>query len=365
MIRIKDIQQCLEAFAPPALQESYDNSGLLTGSPDTEVTGILISLDITEEVVAEAVAKKCNMIVAHHPIIFSGLKSLTGKNYVERTVISAIKNEVALYSCHTNLDNVTAGVNKKFAEKLSLQNTRILAPKANTLKKLTTYVPLVNTDDILEAMALAGAGNIGEYEQCSFQQTGMGTFKPSEKANPHIGSAGIVENVQENRIEVLVPAHKTTGVLKALFESHPYEEVAYYLSPIDNLNQEIGSGIIGDLPEKMSNNDFLAYLKKQLDLEVITFTPFEKEICSVALCGGSGRFLLQNAISAGAQAFVTSDFKYHEYFDAEDHLMIADIGHYESEVATKELFYEVLSEKISNIALVFAETKTNPIRYYT
>jgi len=361
---ISEIINTLEKFAPPSLQESYDNSGLLVGDKNTTITSALLTLDTTEEVIEEAIAKNCNLIIAHHPIIFSGLKSLTGKNYIERTVIKAIKNDIALYAIHTNLDNVINGVNKKFADKIGLENLKILSPKTNTLKKLTTYVPLVNTDDILEALTNAGAGNIGEYESCSFQQTGIGTFKPSEKAKPHIGESGKLESVQENRIEVIIPEYAVKNVLKALNESHPYEEVAYYLTSLENENQEIGSGMLGNLHSEMSADDFLSYIKTKLKLDVIKFTPLNKKINKVAICGGSGQFLLKKAIQAGADAFISADFKYHEYFDAEDKIMICDIGHYESEVATKEIFYEVLSENMSNIALVFSETNSNPIRYY-
>ena len=363
-MKIKQVIKFLEEFAPLSLQEHYDNSGLLVGDDNIDITSILLTLDITEEVIDEAIKKNCNFIVAHHPVIFSGLKSLTGKNYVQRTVLKAIKNDVALFASHTNLDNIHLGVNKKLGDKLNLNNLKILSPKKNTLKKLTTYVPLVNTEDILEALSKAGAGKIGEYEACSFQQTGIGTFKPSNNANPHIGKQGKLENVQENRIEVLIPEYAVNSVLKALIEAHPYEEIAYYLSPLENNNQEIGSGMIGTLKQEMSSDEFLSHLKSSLNLEVIKYTPFKKNIKTVAICGGSGQFLLKNALQQNADAYISSDFKYHDFFDAENKIMICDIGHYESEVNTKEIFYEVLSNKFSNIALVFSETNTNPIRYY-
>jgi len=361
---VKDITSYLESIAPLALQESYDNSGLLVGDYESKVDSILLTLDVTSEVVKEAIEKKCNLIIAHHPFIFSGLKNITGKNDIEKCVILAIKNNISIYAAHTNLDNVINGVNQKFATKLGLKNQRILVPKSNELKKLTTYVPLVNTEDVLEALSKAGAGNIGEYEQCSFIQKGIGSFKPSVNASPHIGTPTILEHVEENRIEVLVPSTKVNKVLKVLFEVHPYEEVAYYLSSLENKNQEIGSGMIGELTKELPPQKFLEHLKVSLNLDIIKYTPFSKKIKKVAICGGSGKFLLQNAINENVDAYVSSDFKYHEYFEAEKQLMIADIGHYESEVNTKELFYEVLSEKFDNIALVFSETNTNPIRYY-
>lgn len=363
-MKISKVIRILEQFAPISLQENYDNSGLLVGDNSHEIKSILITLDITEEVIEEAIAKNCNLIIAHHPIIFSGLKSVTGKNYVERCVIKAIKNDIAIYSMHTNLDNTIHGVNKKFAEKIGLTKLNILAPKSNTLKKLTTYVPLVNTDDILEALTNAGAGNIGEYESCSFQQTGIGTFKPTKNATPYIGVPGKLESVQENRIEVIVPEYAVNNVLKALNETHPYEEIAYYLTQLENKNQDVGSGMIGELKQEYTPENFLQLLKKNMNLDFIKYTPYSKNIKKVAICGGSGHFLIQHAKKSGADAFITSDIKYHDFFNAENQIMICDIGHYESEVNTKEIFYEVLSEKITNIALVFSETNTNPIRYY-
>ncbi len=365
MAKIKDVIAHLENLAPKSLQESYDNSGLLTGDRDAEVTGVLITLDTTEEVVAEAVNKGCNMIVSHHPVIFRGLKSLTGKNYVERTVIDAIRNDIAVYAIHTNLDNIRSGVNHKIAQKLGLENTRILAPKKGELLKLVTFVPLPQLDAVTEALWKAGAGNIGNYDQCSFQLKGTGTFRPNEDATPTIGSAMEYEQVTEMRLEVILPASHESKVISALHESHPYEEVAYYLSTLNNINQDTGAGMIGDLPEIMEPSAFLKQLKNQMELSVIRHTtPAGKYVKRIAVCGGSGSFLLENAKRAGADVFITADIKYHEFFDAELKVMIADIGHYESEVFTKELIYDILSKKFTKFALQLSETVTNPISYF-
>lgn len=363
-IRIKDITDFLESIAPRSYQESYDNSGLITGNPQQEVRSILVTLDCTEEVVREAIQKNCNLIVAHHPILFKGLKKLTGSNYVERTIIDAIRNDIAIYAIHTNLDNVHTGVNRKIAEKIGLSNLQILAPKTNSLSKLVTFIPKQNTAAVLEALHAAGAGQIGNYNNCSFQVEGTGTFKPNEAANPHIGKANEQEFVQESRIEVIFPAYAEKAILKALREAHPYEEVAYYVTALNNENQEVGAGMVGELANGLEPIDFFKRLKVSMDLKVIRHTRLiEKPVKKVAVCGGSGSFLLADAIRSGAQVFVTADFKYHEFFDAEDRIIIADIGHYESEVFTKELLQEVLTKKFPTFAINFSTSVTNPISY--
>ncbi len=365
MPQIKDITRELEHLAPLAYQEDYDNAGLLVGDPATEVSGILITLDITEDVIAEAVEKGCNLIVAHHPIIFRGLKKLNGKNYVERTVIKAIKNDVALYAAHTNLDHVQHGVNYKIAERLGLENVKILSPKKHVLKKLTFFTPIDSTAPILEALYDAGAGDVGNYTNCSFRSEGTGTFLPGDNAEPAIGSTGEQEEVTEHRVEVILPAHLESSILSTLKRVHPYEEVAYYLHLLENENQEVGAGVVGVLPEAMETDAFLQFLKTQMRTGTIRHTvPLNKQIKRVALCGGAGSFLLNNAIRAGADAFVTADYKYHEFFDADNQIMICDIGHYESEVFTKDLLYHYLSGIFSNFALCLSETNTNPVKYF-
>jgi dinuclear metal center YbgI/SA1388 family protein len=365
MHKIKDITDYLEDIAPRAYQESYDNSGLITGNEQDEVTGILITLDSTEAVIDEAISKNCNLVVAHHPIIFKGLKQINGKNYVERTIIKAIKNDIAIYAFHTNLDNILNGVNRKIANKLELQNLKILRPKTSTLSKLVTLCPKANSESVTQALHQAGAGHIGNYNQCSFKTEGVGSFHPNDLATPHIGQSGESETVSEDRIEVIVPTHLQHQVLAALNTSHPYEEVPYYLSEIINQNQEIGAGMIGELGTPMKSDQFLSFLKEKMQLKIIRHTsPTKEYIHKIALCGGSGSFLLSQAIRQQADIFITGDFKYHEFFDAENHLMIADIGHYESEVFTKELIFDFLSEKFTKFALNLSEINTNPISYF-
>ncbi|WP_200976192.1 Nif3-like dinuclear metal center hexameric protein [Echinicola sp. 20G] len=361
---IRDVVSYLESIAPPAYQESYDNAQLITGNPDDKVKGILCTLDVTEEVVQEAIDLGCNMIVAHHPIVFKGLKSLTGKNYVERTVIKAIKNDIAIFAIHTNLDNIHTGVNKRICDKIGLTNTKVLAPKKGLLSKLTTFIPTEETDKVLEGLYNAGAGDIGEYSNCSFSVEGTGSFLPSDQSNPTIGEKGTISKVKENRIEVIFPSYLQGNILKALKETHPYEEVAYYLQSIENENQEVGSGMVGELNEEMEEKSFLLHLKESMHLSVIKHTSLRnKPIRKVAVCGGAGIFLLGAAKRAKADMFITSDIKYHEFFDAENQIVISDIGHYESEIYTKDLLLELLSQNFSNIALYLTKVITNPITY--
>lgn len=363
-ILIKDVTNYLESLAPKSLQEGYDNCGLLTGGFDDRVTGILVTLDCTEGVVEEAIKLECNLIIAHHPIIFKGLKKLTGQNYVERTIVKAVKNDIAIYAIHTNLDHVRSGVNKKIAEKIGLLDTKILVPRKNTLCKLVTFVPLDQEAAILEALHNAGAGQIGNYTNCSFRVEGTGTFLPTAHAIPHVGEPGKIEETTEVRIEVIFPEHLTNELVGSLKKAHPYEEVAYYISRLENDNQEVGAGMIGNLPIEEEPKAFLERLKLVMNAKCVRYTPLIKRpIKKVAICGGSGSFLLLNAIQAGADAFVSADFKYHEFFDADGRILVADIGHFESEQYTKDLLKEVLEEKFPSFAINFSNTVTNPISY--
>ncbi len=345
-------------------QESYDNSGLLVGDKEAIVNQVLITLDTTEEVMEEAIQKGVDMIIMHHPIIFKGLKSITNDHWVSRCVRMAIKNDIHLYAIHTNLDSVKTGVNKKIAERLQLIDTRILQPKSGTLCKLITFVPIEDTDTLLTALFDAGAGKIGDYDHCSFRVMGKGSFRGGEESNPHLGSPNAEELVQENRLELVFPIHRKMQVIRALKQTHPYEEVAYDIYPVENENQDVGSGMIGSLAHEMEARDFFAHLKDTMNLQIIRHTrPFDKPVKNVAICGGSGSFLLKNAISQSADVLVTSDFKYHDFFEADGKIIIADIGHFESEVYTKDLLLEFLKEKFANIAVLLSEVNTNPIIY--
>lgn len=366
VMKVKDIIAAIEEAAASIYQESYDNSGLQVGDPDDEVRGVLISLDVTEAVLQEAIDRGCNMIVAHHPLIFSGIKRLSGRNYVERVVIKAIRNNISIYAAHTNLDNMSHGVNAKIAEKLGLIDIKILAPMKDTLRKLYTYVPTGAAEAVKDALFAAGAGQIAEYSECSFGVSGTGTFRPSANANPIIGQpGGAREEVNELKIEVIVPKHRESQILQALFKAHPYEEVAYEMIALLNNNQEIGAGMVGLLSEPMEEKDFLNLLKQEMGADCIRYTALRgKKVNKVALCGGSGSFLLRDAIAAGADFFVTADFKYHQFFDAEGRIVIADIGHYESEQFTGEIFKAILNKKFPNFATLLSNLSTNPVKYF-
>lgn len=364
-MKISDIIYTLESFAPPAYQESYDNAGLITGNGSWDCTGVICALDATEAVVEEAVKKGCNLIVAHHPIVFGGLKKITGKNYVEQTIITAIKQDIAIYAIHTNLDNVIAGVNNRIANKLGLENRTILQPKPAQLLKLCTFVPKEQSDAVRNALFAAGAGHIGNYSEASFNTDGIGTYKANEKANPYAGKAGKRHEEPEVKIEVLLPAYLQNSLVRALLAAHPYEEVAYDLIPLANANKEVGSGLVGQLPQPLSEVELLHAIKAVFGLSVIRHTPLlQKPVSTIAVCGGAGSFLTKAAIAAGAQVFITADVKYHEFFDANNQLVIADIGHWESEQFTIDLLFDILIAKFPTFAVQKTEVRTNPVYYF-
>jgi dinuclear metal center YbgI/SA1388 family protein len=362
---IADIAATLEAIAPLSLQEDYDNAGLITGSPDWQCAGILCTLDVTPDVVEEAVGRKCNCIVAHHPIVFRALKKINGKNYVEEAVIKAIKNDIAIYAAHTNLDNVINGVNGRIADKLGITNRSILEPKTGILKKLYTYVPQAHLETVRDALFKAGAGNISNYSECSFTYPGTGTFKPGTGSEPFSGTVGERKNEDEVKLEVILPAWLEKPVMRALFEAHPYEEVAYEVITLDNLHQETGSGIIGEI-SPVAPEDFLRSLVRNFELKVVRHTPLpDRPIRKVAVCGGAGSFLITSALRAGADAYVTGDVKYHEFFDAVGGMLLCDIGHFESEQFTVDLFVDIFLQKFPNFAVLKSEVRTNPVSYFT
>lgn len=363
-MKIKDITNIIEDFAPLSYQESYDNSGLIVGNNNDEVTGVLICLDCVEEIIEEALATDCNLIIAHHPIIFSGLKQLNGTTYIQRTVIKAIKNNIAIYAAHTNLDSVQNGVSFKIAGKIGVKNCQILQPKKSLLSKVVTYCPTDKAEEVRKAMFDAGAGNIGNYSECSYNLEGEGTFKGKDGTNPYVGNVGEQHQEKETRIETVVPSYKLSKVINSLIAAHPYEEVAYDVYQLENKHPNVGSGIIGELEVEEDEKEFLNRLKNELKTDCVRYTSLRgKKIKKVAICGGSGSFLLNDAINVGADVFITGDFKYHQFFDAEDNIIIADVGHYESEQFTSELIYEILNEKIPNFAIRLTKKNTNPVNY--
>ncbi len=361
---VKEIVQFLEESFPLSLQESYDNCGLICGRMDQEVQGVLLCLDSLEATVDEAIAKNCQLIIAHHPIVFKGLKKITGNSYVERVIEKCIQHGISLYAIHTNLDNHINGVNGEIANRIGLKNRRILRPMTNQLYKLVVFVPKESLSEIDSALFNIGVGSIGNYSECHFRTEGIGTFMPNEWANPSIGTKNIREEVAEFRVEYLVPKPLIGIALRALFEAHPYEEVSHEIYPIENQDQRLGAGMIGELPVETDALEFLKSLKTTFNCQVIRHTEIlNKPIKTVALCGGSGSFLLTDAIRSKADIFITGDFKYHEFFDAENHLIIADIGHFESEQFTPQLLAEKLKEKFTKFAVHLTDLNTNPINY--
>jgi dinuclear metal center YbgI/SA1388 family protein len=363
-MQLSEITKHLEELAPLAYAEEFDNVGLLVAHTN-DITGILVCHDALEEVIEEAISKKCNLVVCFHPILFSGLKKITGKNYVERAIIKAIKNDVAIYAIHTALDNHQNGVNKIFCDALGLTNTKVLIPKQNFIYKLVTYTKPENENQVKQALFDAGAGSIGNYDNCSFTSAGSSSFKGNENSNPVLGEKHILQIEEEIKIEVIFEKHLQNNILKALFANHMYEEVAYEIYKTENEHQNIGLGMIGELEQPMKPNAFLQFVKEKMECGSIRHSQFlASEIKKVAVLGGSGSFAIKNAIAAGADAFLTADLKYHQFYEAENKLLLADIGHFESERYTKNYIVDFLKEKITNFAIILSELNTNPVKYF-
>lgn len=366
-MQIRELINVLEQAAPTAYQESYDNAGLLTGSSTWNCKGVLVTLDCIEATVEEAIQKGCNLIVAHHPILFKAVRQLTGKDYIQKTLIKAIKADIAIYAIHTNLDNVLAGVNKKIADLLELQDQRILAPKAGLLSSLVTFVPTADAEKLRQAIFAAGGGQIGHYSNCAFTATGTGTFLPEPGAHPAIGTVGAAQSVVEDRIELIFPSHLQQTIIQALLQAHPYEEVAYYIQPLSNAYKDVGSGLVGRLMQPTDIHRLFERIKKRFGVKVIRHTTLpdgNKEVQTIALCGGAGSFLTKAAIAAGADLYITADVKYHEFFDADSQIVLADIGHFESEQYTTELLFDILAQNFPTFAILKSEYCTNPVLYY-
>ncbi|TJY37315.1 Nif3-like dinuclear metal center hexameric protein [Pontimicrobium aquaticum] len=361
---VQDVINHLEELAPLSYAEDFDNVGLLVGNKNNKVSGVLVTLDTLEAVVDEAIEKKCNLIVSFHPIIFKGLKTFTGKSYVERVVMKAIKHDISIFAIHTALDNALQGVNDKICEQLELVNREILIPQVGTIKKLTTYIPIEKSKKLREALFSAGAGAIGNYNNCSFNVNGTGTFNGNEHSNPTIGTKGVTQYEKEVKLTVTFQKHLESKILQALFKNHPYEEVAYEVTTLENKNQHIGIGMIGELKKEMGETSFLEHLKSKMQTKCIRHSALlDKPIKKVAVLGGSGSFAINAAKASGADAFVTADLKYHDFFTAENGILLTDIGHYESEQYTKNLLVAYLTKKIPNFAIILSNTNTNPVKY--
>lgn len=365
MATINELIKIIENNFPPSLQENYDNSGFILGDKNTEISAVLITIDINEKVVEEAMEKKCNLIISHHPIIFHPIKKITGSNYIERTIIKAIKNDIAIYCAHTSVDNSFNGLNKIIAEKIGLQNIKIIAPKENILKKIVVFVPISHAEIVRQAILNAGAGHIGNYDSCSFNIEGVGTFKAGENTNPYVGEKGELHYEAEQRIETIFPDFLTSKIIKELKKVHPYEEVAFDIYPVENKHTNFGSGIIGDLINPMTEIDFFNLIKNNLNLDVLKYSQLmKKDVKRVAICSGACHFLIKEAKSQNADVFISSEFKYDQYISAQDEIVLIDAGHYETEIFIKKLFYDLITKKFTNFAVKFSDEFKNPVNYF-
>ncbi len=364
MVKIKDIASALEMFAPLPLQDDFDNSGLQIGLPEAEVTGVLLCLDVTEAVVDEAVASGCNLIVSHHPILFKPLKRITGCNYVERCIIKALSGGIAIYSAHTNMDNAPQGVNFRIADKIGLKNVRILLPKEDSLLKQSVYVPLSHADAVRKALFEAGCGSIGNYSSCSYNVQGYGTFKAGEGCSPFCGEVGELHKEEEVRIDTIMPSYLKSKVVKALLCAHPYEEPAFDIYPLKNSWDSVGTGVVGELPEECGETEFLIKLKETFNVGCVAHTqPTGKVIKKVALCGGAGGSFAQAAMNAGADVYITGEARYHDLFNYAPSMLMAVIGHYESEQYTMDIFLEILNREFPTLKVAKTAVNTNPLCY--
>lgn len=364
MIKVKEITQLIESLFPLQIQEEYDNSGLIIGDSEKKVTGVLLTIDIDEAVIDEAIEKNLNLVISHHPIIFQAIKTICGNNRISRVIQKAIKNDISIYAAHTNLDNALSGLNKYVADLLNISNIKPLKPLNNTLIKLVTFVPIDYAQKVRQAIFEAGAGFIGNYDSCSFNVEGKGTFRALENANPFIGKIGEIHTENEVRIETIVPSYIINSVLEAMLLAHPYEEVAYDIYPLKNSYSKFGAGIIGELYESLEDIDFLKIVKNKLKISVLKHsTLLNKKIKKVAICTGSGAFLINDAISQGAEIFISSEFKYNNFIDTQNRIIIVDAGHFETEIFSTNIFYDIISKNFSNFATTISNKFQNPIKY--
>ncbi len=362
---VNKVIRVLEDFAPLPLQESYDNAGLVVGSHEKDIDSVLLCLDVTESVMDDAVKKGAGLVISHHPVIFGKLSKLTGGSFTERVIIKAIRHDIALYSAHTNIDSVFGGVNTRIAEKIGLRKPEILSPAAGLLRKLVVFVPSGHASKVREAIFEGGAGHIGEYDQCSFNVEGEGSFRGSENSDPFTGEPGSLHFEKELRIETIYPEFRESRILEKMIKAHPYEEVAYDIYPLENKYDRAGMGMAGMLDKPLAAKDFLKHLKDVFGIKSIRHSEMPgNKISRVAVCGGSGSSLIPAARKWGADIYVSSDFKYHDFFQEGNRMMIADIGHFESEQFTLEIFHELLTKNFPNFAVHFSDVKTNPIHYF-
>lgn len=363
-MKLFELINAIEEVAPLPTQDSYDNAGLIVGNAMDDITGALITLDVTEAVIDEAISLGYNLVISHHPIIFQPVKKITGNNLVERCVIKAIRNGIALYAAHTNLDNAMAGVNAILAERIGLHKTAILRPLKNMLRKLVVFVPESHHEIVRNAIFEAGAGVIGDYDCCSFNTSGKGTFRAKEGTDPYVGEIGKLHAEPEMKIETILPSWIENKVINAVSEAHPYEEVAWDSYALTNDFPQKGAGMTGLLKEPQNALVFLNELKTILNVPILKHSPLtDNKISKVGICGGAGGFLINDAIKQRCDIFITGELKYHDYFSAEGKIILVDAGHYETEQFSKELLYKILKEKFTTFALQISGINSNPVHY--
>jgi dinuclear metal center YbgI/SA1388 family protein len=363
-MKLSELCNYLDTAIPLSFQEGYDNSGLQVGSPASEISSAILTIDVTEEVIDEAVKYGCNLVISHHPLIFNGIKKISGRSYIERILAKTIKADIAIYSAHTNLDAMASGVSRKMAQKLDLKNIKVLIPLQKRLLKLVTFIPESHLEKVRSALFEAGAGVIGNYDQCSYTLEGKGSFRAGENTNPFQGEKGKIHFESEIRLETILFSHLKAKVIEALHATHPYEEVAFDLYPLDNDNIDVGIGCTGELDHPLSEIDFLNLVSSVFDARGIKYSNLTGHpVKNVAMCGGSGASFIVNAIGSGADAYVTADIKYHNFFDADNKILLVDMGHFESEKFTTEILYDLIIKKFPKFAVRFSETNTNPINY--
>ena len=362
-MKVKEITDAIESMAPLHLQESWDNAGMQVGNPNSEVTGILLCTDVREETVDEAIERGFNMIISHHPLLFRGLKKIVGRTYQERVVAKAIKHDITIYCAHTNMDSARGGVNFKMAEKLGLKNVSVLDPQQGTLLKVVVFVPMSHVTQVETAMCDAGAGHLGDYDNCSYKLEGIGQYRPLEGAHPVAGEVAELHSEPETRIEVLVNKALCGRVVAAMLKAHPYEEPAFDIIALENEDSYSGLGVIGDI-EPQDAKAFLERVKTAFEVVTLRYSgDLDRRVSRIAMCGGAGAEFIGKALALGADVYITGDMKYHEFQGNEDRIIIADIGHYESEHYTKEIFYDVIQKKNPNFAVDFAKSEKNQVKY--
>ena len=363
---IKDVTTFLEQKFPLYLQEDFDNCGVQCGDVRQEISGAMVCFEMSEQVIDEAIDKGCNLVISHHPLMLKrGICKIVPTDRVGAMICKALAHNMVLYSMHTNIDSGEGGGNDAFAEKLRLRNVKVLEPHKGMYRKLVVFVPKENAETLKSALFAVGCGVQGNYDSCGYTLHGQGQFRPLEGANPHIGEENHLEHVDEERVEMIYPTGLQRAVVQAIYDNHPYEEPAFDLLPLENESRTIGLGRIGELPKELPVSDFLGYLKDNLGFIHCRYCGDEtKMIRKVAVCGGGGSSFIDLAIASGADAYVSGDFKYHDFFKSYQKTLLVDIGHYEGEFFIKNIIFNLLNEKFSTFATLISKMESLEVKFF-